>query len=282
MADYRDLLSGYSIEVMSCDMADMAASLDVLPHPRSVLIPALASEGLADQVRAAAQARGLGIDPVCHIAARRLASREQLESHLAALRDQAQAQAVFLIAGDCPVGTGPFTETMDLLETGLFAQHGIRTIGIAGHPEGHPTVDDAALWQALTAKSQAIVGSGLRCEIVTQFAFGAGQVLDWIAGVRERGIADRLRIGVPGPANIKTLLRYARICGVNASASVVAKYGFSLSRLFGAAGPDRFVSELAAGLEQMGERNVKLHVFPFGGFAASAKWLSAAQHSCAA
>lgn len=190
--------------------------------------------------------------------------------------------AVFVIAGDRPDSEGPFAETMDLLTIGLFAQHGFETIGIAGHPEGHPSVPDEVLWQALSAKSTAIVATGLRCEIVTQFAFDAAKVLNWIAGVRARGIEATLRIGVPGPASVTTLLRYARICGVNASAGAVAKYGFSLSRLLGAAGPDRFVGELATGLDRMGESNVRLHLFPFGGFASAAKWLNAVQHPLAA
>jgi methylenetetrahydrofolate reductase (NADPH) len=278
----RPLLEGYSIEVMSCNMADIAATHGSLPHPAAVLIPALASESLPEQARAASEARALGFEPVCHIAARRLQSRARLEAHLVALRAEAKAKAVFLIAGDRPDSAGPFGTALDLLATGLFAQHGFETIGIAGHPEGHPAVSDDVLWSALCAKSEAIAAAGMRCEVVTQFAFDAAKVLSWIAGVRARSIDATLRIGVPGPANVMTLLRYARICGVNASAGTVAKYGFSLARLLGSAGPERFVSELAEGLERMGEHKVKLHVFPFGGFAAAARWLNSASHQAAA
>jgi len=77
---------------------------------------------------------------------------------------------------------------------------------------------------------------------------------------------------VPGPAGIAVLARYAALCGVSACASMWSKYGISLGKLFGTAGPDVFVDRLAAGLtEEHGE--VSLHFFPFGGIAQSVRWI---------
>ncbi len=49
--------------------------------------------------------------------------------------------------------------------------------------------------------------------VVTQFAFDADTVLAWLDGLRTRGIAVPVLVGVPGPASITRLLRYAAMCG---------------------------------------------------------------------
>ena len=59
-----------------------------------------------------------------------------------------------------------------------------------------------------------------------------------------RGIDVPVRLGVPGPAGIKRLLGFAKRCGVGASASVMKKYGVSLTNLIGSAGPDKLVDSL--------------------------------------
>lgn len=81
-----------------------------------------------------------------------------------------------------------------------------------------------------------------------------------------------MRIGVPGPAGIKTLLRFAARCGVGASASVMKKYGVSITNLLGSAGPDKLVDAFAA---RMGGEHgrVRLHFYPFGGLEKTIDWI---------
>jgi len=109
--------------------------------------------------------------------------------------------------------------------------------------------------------------------IVTQFGFDAEAILAWLQAVRRRNITAPVRIGVPGPASIKTLLRFAARCGVDASASVLTKYGLSITRLIGSAGPDKMVHALARGLRpEHGE--VYLHFYPFGGLEKTVDWIA--------
>ena len=108
--------------------------------------------------------------------------------------------------------------------------------------------------------------------IVTQFAFDADIVLTWLQALRARGIDHPVRVGVPGPASIAVLVRYAALCGVGACASMLSKYGVSVGKLFGTAGPELFVERLAAGLTAA-HGEVSLHFFPFGGIAQSVKWV---------
>ncbi|HKP08036.1 MAG TPA: methylenetetrahydrofolate reductase, partial [Microbacterium sp.] len=131
-------------------------------------------------------------------------------------------------------------------------------------------------------KALALAQQGLDAVILTQFAFDTDPVITWIDAVRERGIDAQIRIGTPGPAGIKRLLGIARRFGIGANAMIVKKYGFSLTNLMGTAGPDRFVSDLAALLQPVPESaegpkpgNVKLHMYTFGGLLATAQWAQA-------
>src|SRR3982074_1287405 len=56
-------------------------------------------------------------------------------------------------------------------------------------------------------------------------------------------ILATVRVGLPGPASVKTLLRFARRCGVGATASVMAKYGVSITQLLNTAGPSALIDE---------------------------------------
>jgi len=109
--------------------------------------------------------------------------------------------------------------------------------------------------------------------IVTQFAFDADRVLGWLRALRQKGIHAPVRLGVPGPAGIQTLIRFAARCGVGASASVLAKYGISIGKLLGSAGPDKLVARLEQGLTA-DHGPVRLHFYPFGGIAKTVAWIN--------
>ena len=82
-----------------------------------------------------------------------------------------------------------------------------------------------------------------------------------------------MRVGIPGPAGIKTLLRFAARCGVGASASVMKKYGVSITNLLGSAGPDKLVNTFATKLGDKHGR-VRLHFYPFGGLVRTVEWIA--------
>lgn len=276
MPKITDILAQYSIEATAKDAPAFGLAAADMPRPAEVYIPYLPEESDAARIDACAAIRAAGLTPVPHISARRLRSLASLDTLLGELRARAKVETIFLIAGDLAQPVGPFADSLSVIATGLIERHGIARVGIAGHPDGHPDVMDEVIWRAMQDKIAALAARGLDSQIVTQFSFDAQQVLRWLAAVRGHGIAAGVRIGIPGPAGMRTLLRYATRCGVTASAGAVAKYGLSLGRLLGNAGPDRFVAELLAGLDLAASGPVHLHVFPFGGFAQTAEWLARA------
>lgn len=269
----RDLIDASTLEVGAKDIPALAAVASRIAPGTSISIPYLPREDDDARLAAATAVRELGFAPMPHLSARRIGSRAALERFIQRATAEAGVDRCFVIAGDPAVPAGPFADSASVIGTGLLERAGIRTVGVGGHPEGHPVMGAAERWQVLDHKCQDIQQRGMAPLIITQFAFDAGVVLAWLKALRAQGIAHPVRVGVPGPASIPQLARYAAMCGVGASATVFARYGISLGRLVGTAGPEVFVRRLAAGLtDAMGP--VGLHFFPFGGIGRSLDWMA--------
>ena len=85
-----------------------------------------------------------------------------------------------------------------------------------------------------------------------------------------------MRIGLAGPTSLTTLLRYARRCGVRASALGLARNAGLMKRLLGVAAPDTIVRALAEANVDGRLGDVAPHLFSFGGVGATARWAAAA------
>ena len=180
---------------------------------------------------------------------------------------------MFAVGGDPATPEGPYPDALTMIRSGVLQQYGVKEVSIAGYPEGHPDIPTDVLWQHLEDKSAALKDAGLDAVILTQFSFDTDPVMAWIKGVRDRGIDTQIRLGTPGPAGIKRLISFASRFGVGANAMIVKKYGFSLTNLMGSAGPDKFVSDLAALFDaDPSVGAVKLHMYTFGGLEATATW----------
>ncbi|WP_414612625.1 methylenetetrahydrofolate reductase [Stenotrophomonas pavanii] len=265
-------INAFSLEVSAKAMPALRAEADRIPRGTVISIPYLASEDDDARLAAARTVRALGFEPMPHLSARRIGSAAALARFLERAVGEAGVVRCLLIAGDLATPAGPFADSASIIQTGLLEHSGIKVVGIGGHPEGHPVMSSDERWQALGGKCQAIEARGMAPLVVTQFAFDADTVLAWLDGLRARGISVPVLVGVPGPASITRLLRYAAMCGVGASASMLARYGISIGRLIGTAGPEVFVDRLVRGLTSA-HGQVSPHFFPFGGIAPSLEWM---------
>jgi methylenetetrahydrofolate reductase (NADPH) len=270
-----DLLHGFSFEISAKDAGRLEAIRPLVPAGTVASVTYLPGETDAARVAAAAELRRLGLVPMPHIAARRIPSRSSLHALLEDLAREAQVDRLFVIAGDLPTPAGPFQDALAVLDELRLGEHNLKTVGVAGYPEGHPGIPDAALDQALWDKVRLLNEHGLATEIMTQFAFDADPMIAWVARLRAEGITGCIRLGLPGPANVGTLLRFAARCGVGASAKVMTKYGASITRLLNTAGPDRLYADLEAGLDPANHGPIAIHMYPFGGLQKMAEWTAA-------
>jgi methylenetetrahydrofolate reductase (NADPH) len=268
-----ELLEDFSLEMTGKDVAGLREAAADLPPGTRMNVTFLGNEDLAMRVTAARAVLDSGLVPVPHISARRIASQAMLEEFLSALQAEGASENVFSVGGDPHTPEGPYDGALDVIKTGLLQQYGVKHVSIAGYPEGHPDIKEDALWAALEGKFAVLSEQGLPGTILTQFSFDVDPVVDWIEGVRSRGVDLPIRIGVPGPAGIKRLITFASRFGVASSAGIAKKYGFSLTNLLGTAGPDRFISDLAARLTPEQHGVVRLHFYTFGGVPATAIWV---------
>jgi methylenetetrahydrofolate reductase (NADPH) len=261
-----------SIETSARNLAEIDAYASLVPAGTDVYVAWLPRMPYHHVASAARRVRQVGLNPVPHVTARQLASREAAADFLARLRDDAGVTRVLLVAGDGdPVG--PYESSARFLASGLLEAHGIRSVGVAGYPEGHPRIPAEAIAAALARKIEEAARRGVELFVVTQFCFDGDVVLDWLARLRERGVAAPVRVGVAGPATVRALLGYAARCGIGDSVRAVRARAISLPHLLGEHGPDRVVRRIAEGGAGLGIAG--LHCFPFGGFARSARWLAA-------
>jgi methylenetetrahydrofolate reductase (NADPH) len=266
-------MTGFSLEATRPSDADIAALAVLAPGTR-VYISAVPGRPAAEALSAAIRLRAAGFEPVPHVAVRNFATREDLDDFLTRLNGEAKVERVLVIAGD-RAACGPFRRSADAIDSGVLQRRGIRALGIAGYPDGHPRIGEDELSHALSEKIAAAEATGLAVEIVTQFCFDAQTILAYIARLRAFGFEQPLRIGLAGPTSLASLVRYAGRCGVRASAQGLAGRAGLLRQAFAMAVPDDLVRSLAdATLAHIGD-NVSAHFFCFGGLPTCARWTSA-------
>ena len=268
--------SNWSIEVTPAGAGKVESFGDALAPGTDVNVTFLPGSDPADTAKVAARLRDEGMHPIPHIAARSIHDKAQLDSILKALKEQASVDEVLIIGGGVDNPVGDFASSMDILETGLIQDYGIGKIGVSGHPEGSPDIPADALASALEWKNNFAKKEGLDLYIETQFCFEAEQVLSWEREIRAAGNALPIRIGIPGPATIKTLFRFAQISGIGPSMRFISKQAKNVAKLLTVQAPDVLLAELAEGMAN--DKDCLLahfHYYPFGGFAKTAAYASA-------
>jgi methylenetetrahydrofolate reductase (NADPH) len=262
-------MAGFSIEATRPSAADIAA-LAVLKRGTRLYLSAVPNRPAEESLAAAKQVRAAGLEPVPHVAVRNFASEQALDEFLARLNGEAGVDNVLVIAGDRGE-YGPFRRALDAIDNGVLRRRGIRSIGIAGYPQGHPRIGDDELNRALREKIAAAEATGLAVEIVTQFCFDARAILDFVARLRGFGFDHRVRVGLVGPTSLTSLMRYASRCGVRASAQGLARRSGMMRQMFALTTPDDLIRTLA----ETASAGIVPHFFSFGGVPATCRWTRA-------
>jgi len=167
-----ELVAAGSIEISPRELHRAAEVAALVPAGTCAYVPSLPGLPVSRALEAVAAIRQAGLDPVPHVAARRSAGREPLREFLQRAAGEHGVHRVLLVGGDQPRATGPYSDTLQILEEGVLADTGIREIGIAGYPEGHPRIAPAALEEAFARKRRLAAEQGLGV------AIGRGMLLE--------------------------------------------------------------------------------------------------------
>ena len=280
MTDLKDAIAAagqhWSIEVTPPGATKIDSFAEILAPDTTVNVTFLPGTDPMDTVDVAVRLRDDGMNPVPHIAARSVQSRDQLGSIVKEMASRANVDEVLVIGGGVDNPVGDFASSMEILETGVLQENGISRIGVSGHPEGSPDINDDQLAEALEWKNDFACREGLELYIETQFCFEADPVIAWENRIRARGNDLPIRIGIPGPATIKTLLRFAQISGIGPSMRMITKQARNVTRLLTVQSPHTLITGLAEAMANDPESRLShFHYYPFGGFARTEKWATA-------
>jgi methylenetetrahydrofolate reductase (NADPH) len=272
----RDFVAAGSTEVTPHDEKMLDEMARILPAGFPVYVANTPKTSPDEVVRVALRIQELGLTASPHVIARRVVDAQRLRERLRVLAS-AGVQQVLLVAGDIAIPNPAFSSTLELLESGVVRDAGIQRVGVAGHPEGHPSVPDEVLWQALERKQAIARSTGLRMHIATQFGFDARSLANFEAGLAERQISLPIHAGVAGPTPFTKLLKYAARCGVGASLRAVAGNSLSLGRLphLVTRSDEMLLGVYRAKQANPDSRIFAPHFFAFGGVLETARWLRA-------
>jgi methylenetetrahydrofolate reductase (NADPH) len=266
-------MAGFSLETTPGFAAKTPDFRALLRPGHTVYITSLPGADFADTVATARRLRGEGFNPVPHLAARSIRNTAVFAEYLRRITGEAGVTQVLLIAGAITSPPGDVSDTMQLLATGLLDRCGIRKIGVAGHPEGNPDIPDAAIAAALAWKNDFARRTGADLYLVTQFCFEPEPIIRWDKAIQAEGNRLPIHVGIPGLATIRTLLAYAKSCGIGPSMRFLTRQAMDVTRLLTVSAPDRLVCALA-GYRASDPRCgiAAVHVFPLGGLQKSAAW----------
>jgi methylenetetrahydrofolate reductase (NADPH) len=266
------LLSTISVEISSRGH-QIAELREHFAAGTDVTITFLPGDNYRHNVETAAALRRAGYNPVPHIAVREMTSREALADFLARARGEAGVSRVLLIAGDVAAAKGPFKSTRDMAASGLLESHGMTSVSVAGHPEGHPYLELPDALNGLKAWRDWGRQTGTRVDVVTQFCFESAPILQWIGALDSAGIDLPVIIGLAGPATPATLTKFALRCGIGNSMRALRAQISRFGRLLTDTGPDDVVRGLRSAPAAATDAITGFHLFPFGGLRKAANWL---------
>ncbi|HZL61599.1 MAG TPA: methylenetetrahydrofolate reductase [Pseudolabrys sp.] len=256
----------FSLEATRPNAGEIAALADLLPGGTPVYFSAVPTIEPPELIAAAALLRKSGLEPVVHIAARRIRVAADLQNLLASLRGEADVRRLLVIGGDVDTA-GPFADALAVIQKGRLREAGIEEIGIGAYPEGHNRIAPGRLAVALDEKIATATAHGLRVHIVSQFSFSPEHILTWLKQLRACGITKPVKVGMAGPTSVPGLMRYAKRCGVNAS--MRGLMAGAAAGLIGNVGPDRIIETLSL-VGDLGD--AAPHYFSFGGAVETARY----------
>jgi methylenetetrahydrofolate reductase (NADPH) len=269
-----ELIAAGSLEMSPRDLHRAAEVAAFLPADTCVYIPSLPGLPLSRTLEAIAAVRRAGLDPVPHVSARRILDRDEFRAFLKQATSSYGVHRAMLIGGDEPQPKGPYADSVQLLEEGVLAECGVREIGVAGYPEGHPSISSFDIDKSFKKKILLAREQKLGLYVVTQFSFAPARVVEYCSELARTAPSVPVYVGIAGPTDPVALARYAQRCGVSASLRALRTLGSGIAKLVTHTDPKEHVLAVArysAGHESTNV--VGVHLYSFGGAVRTAAWM---------
>lgn len=194
------MLLSTTVELTAKLIKTAHTSLCRLPKGTSVFLPWLPGEDHKDNVLAATILVNEGLLPVPHIVARNVIDKAHLETVIGDFRGALGGHLgrVLVLAGGRTTPIGSFSDSIHLLQTGLFQD--METLHCAVHPSGHSYASDEKLAESYKMKLQ--LASSARVVPISQLCLSA----EHLKQCASRLNIDELLVGVAPRMDFQRLL----------------------------------------------------------------------------
>lgn len=247
-------------------MKNTAEKARDLPAGATVSVTASPDKGMMATVELCESLAAAGYRVIPHISARMLSSVEELKTIIERVRD-AGATKAFIVGGDATDGT-VFPDGIALVQALAEIDHPFTEIGVPAYPEGHPSISDPVLHDALLSKQPHAQ------YMATQMCFDAGKISSWLKAERAAGVTLPLVVGIPGVTDPVRLATIGARIGVGQSLRYLRKNRAAVLKLLkpGPYDPTKLVDKLAPLAVDPAMNAVGLHVFTFNQIEPTVEW----------
>jgi methylenetetrahydrofolate reductase (NADPH) len=246
-------------------LRDALGRAESLPPGAVATVTASPSHGIESTIELCEGLLALGHPATPHLAAHMIRDRAHLQKLLercasAGIRD------AFVVGGDAK-DRGEIHDGLALLRLMEELGHPFEAVGVAGYPEGHPSIPEEVLLSSLKEKQAHAT------YLTTQMSFDAEAISAWIVRIRDAGVTLPIHLGLPGVVHIRRLLRVAARIGVGGSVRYLRKNRQLFRLLFGRSfTPERLLRELGPTLADPDATVQALHLFTFNQVDSTVAW----------
>lgn len=267
----RELVAHMRYELIPLKSLDQAIA--DLPHGAPVSVTCSPVKGIATTQQLCEQLVAKGHNAVPHFAARLVEGPE----HAAKLAEWVRAQGikeVFIIGGDAE--TPPhYQYALPFMRDFLDANPGIETLAFGAYPDGHATISNTDLHEAIHEKQKLIESKGIKPLASTQMCFDAAKIRSWLKEERAAGFTAPINLGLPGVVDRAKLMTMGMRLGIGQSMRYLSKNKSTITRMFAPGGydPTKLLNDLARDAKSLSIQGI--HSFTFNNVADTAKWAQA-------
>lgn len=186
----------------------------------------------------------LGKNPIPHIPAKKIKSREQAYQ---ISNELSKYCTKVLLIGGSGIRTGIFSTVEDLVQTGAFDNF---QIGVAGFPEGNGKLSYKESLKILNTKST------YANFVVTQFSLNKKSIKRFLDNS-----PIPVYLGIPNKCSIKKLIKFAKLCGVENSIKHILNNPINMIRFILGFNPKYIISNN----NYKNHKNlISFHLYSFG------------------
>jgi len=247
--------------------SSIESKLDVLEPQSYVAVTCSPTKGVDVTLDMAERLAERGFRVVPHIAAKMVRDDAHLREILKRL-DDLPIVSIFVPGGDAGKPIGKFESALDLLRAIAEFDHKFTEIGVAAHPEGHPSIGNDVLTEQLLKKQE------FSNYLVTQMCFDAEVLGTWFREIRDLGITLPAWIGLPGVSDRSTLVTTSLRIGVGDSLRYLKNRGRIAAQLLKSSSykPDELLFGLAPYLADPSYNIAGHHIYCFNQVERTEKW----------